>query len=273
MLIVNLTTTRQRFYLLRYTLVSLVEQTLRADKILVWLSEEPYLRDKGMAGFDYAECLEEWMPDYKEKGIEIRHTKNTGPYRKLIPCLREAKDDDVLVTADDDIIYRRDWLSRLIKEFYTSGGDKAVAARVRKIRRNVLGVIQSYVCWRVVTERSFLSEDYVITFGAGAVLRKSFFRTQDIENNDFVFISPTADDLWYTKLLNNNGVSVICAPSIIKCLHFINHADGLDNNNLPSLNGFWVRVVFHLLARLGFKTCNNDYFFDSIRGYFKEVER
>lgn len=273
MLIVNLTTTRQRFYLLRYTLLSLVEQNLRADQIVIWVSEEPYLRDKGMAGFDYASRLEEWIPDYKKEGVEIRRTKNTGPYRKLIPALRDAKDGDLLVTADDDIIYHRDWLSRLMKEFYTAGGDKVVASRVRKIRRNVLGIIQSYVCWRVVTERSFLREDYVITFGAGAVLKKSFFRPQDIENNDFATISPTADDLWYTKLLNNNGVGVVCAPSIIKCLHFINHADGLDKNNLPALNGFWVKVIFPLLARLGFKTCKNDYFYRSIRSYFKEVQR
>lgn len=273
MLIVNLTTTRQRFYLLRYTLLSLIEQTLRAEKIIIWVSEEPYLRDKGMAGFDYTSQLQEWIPKYNKMGVEIRLTKNTGPYRKLIPCLRNAKDDDILVTADDDIIYRQDWLSSLIQEFYACGGDKVVASRVRKIRRNALGVIQSYVCWRVVTERSLLSEDYIITFGAGAVLKKSFFRPQDIENDDFVLISPTADDLWYTKLLNNNGISVVCTPLAIRSLHFINHGDGLDNNNLPVLSGFWIKAVFPLLARFGFRTCKNDYFYMSIRSYFKEAER
>jgi len=47
---------------------------------------------------------------------------NTGPYRKLIPALREAEPDDLIVTADDDIFSGRDWLQGLIKAYVQPRG-------------------------------------------------------------------------------------------------------------------------------------------------------
>ena len=45
---------------------------------------------------------------------------NTGPYRKIFPALINSVDDDILIYADDDVIYGANWLSELINEFKPS---------------------------------------------------------------------------------------------------------------------------------------------------------
>ena len=49
MLLVSLTTTAQRLSLCRMALMSIATQTCLPDKIIVWVSDQPYLGDTGVA--------------------------------------------------------------------------------------------------------------------------------------------------------------------------------------------------------------------------------
>lgn len=103
MLIVNLTTTFQRLSLCRVALISLLSQSRLPDRINLWVSKQPYLRDEGIRDGLCIEQLLKSLPEPSRERVIVRWVENTGPYRKLIPMLREAQEDDVLVTADDDI--------------------------------------------------------------------------------------------------------------------------------------------------------------------------
>jgi len=275
MVVVSLTTTKDRLHLLRHALMSLIEQTYKADVIVVWVSWEPYLRDRGMQGLDFQLWAEEWLPfGYSEK-VEFRICENTGPYRKLLPSLKGFEKDDLIVTADDDIIYGENWLDGLINEYYKVGEGKecVVATRVRKISYNFLGIRKSYSFWPIINLRCFCQKDFIINFGGGAVLSPSLFKDSDIEDQAFVDVCPTADDLWYTAMLKNNGVGVQVIPEVMGELVFLSHDDGLVNENLivkeAAGSGFLYRIKITILARLGFAVCGNDRAQKRIVEYFK----
>ena len=271
--IVSLTTTRDRLHLLKFALLSLVEQSMKPDRIVVWVSADPYLRDHGVSSDDFDYIVDEWLPKNGKELVEFRFCENTGPYRKLLPALKSFNENDLVVTADDDIIYGSKWLEELFECYNHNDGDGVVCARVRKIRKNYFGVRQSYICWRVIYGSEVLVSNYVATFGAGAIVRVGLIKNENVVLDDYKLISPTADDLWFSRLLINEGVKVYTAPKVISQLHFIHHDDGLVNYNLPKkayyLGRFWNVLVVPLIAKLGISTCKNDHYFKSIERFFK----
>lgn len=271
MVVISLTTTRDRLYLLRFSLISLMEQSLKADRIVVWLSRDAYLRDKGFGDFNIESWAKKKLPSGYANRVEFKYCENIGPYRKLIPLLRTSNIEDIIVTADDDILYKKDWLKNLIEKFEETDGC-VVACRVRRVSYNILGFLKSYSFWPIVRNASFLDGDFVITFGAGAVVSPAFFKRSDINDDSFLDLCPTADDLWYTTLLERNNVGVLVVPDTIGSLIFLSHNDGLVNDNLlankSGIHGVLYRIKISFLARLGVSVCANDKFYRQIRGYF-----
>lgn len=272
MISVNLTTTSERLKLCRVALTSLLMQSRLPDQIYLWVSRGAYLSDKGIADDEIVNRLFLSLPETNRHLIQIRWTSNTGPYRKLIPVLREAAPEDLIVTADDDIFYGESWLSTLLAE-YESGEGRAVAGRVRQITYNRIGKKTSYMHWGLINEKKVVDRDYIVTFGGGAVLTRSMFREEDIYCDAFLDAAPRSDDLWYTKLLNMTKKEIIIVPSAMSELFFLPHPHGLENSNLAiGETSLWRRVARRLwlssMGRLGWRVCGNDHAFLSIERYF-----
>tara|TARA_R110000822_G_scaffold163794_1_gene304069 strand:- start:11906 stop:12580 length:675 start_codon:yes stop_codon:yes gene_type:complete len=204
--------------------------------------------------------------------VSVRWVTNTGPYRKLIPALREAGFDDLLVTADDDIFYGREWLATLLNEYDLAGGC-AVAARVRRIRKNHLGKIMSYGHWEIQSCSGVMATDYLVTFGGGSVLKKSMFRAKDIADDSFLKIAPTTDDIWYSRMLKNKDNAVVVAPSAMEQLNFVTHNHGLNLHNLPRALNLLSKVRKVLWESpagvLGVSVSENDRSYFRIEEYFQ----
>ncbi|AVV35234.1 hypothetical protein C8233_17800 [Halomonas sp. SF2003] len=268
MLIVSLTTTSSRLKYCRAALTSLLLQTKVPDKIYLWISNDSYLRDQG---FQDNSQIEELLLSLTVANVDIitpRWTVNTGPYRKLIPLLREANNDDILITADDDIFYDKNWLINLLKN-YDHGQNIAVAARVRQLDYNFFGKLKSYVHWRLINSQTVLSDNYLITFGGGAVLNKSMFAEKDIHSDAYMNLAPTSDDLWYTSLLIRNSIKVKIESDILKDITFLEHSDGLTNHNKPRIDSLYdkikLRIYNNLFGWFGFSVCENDRAYNRIK--------
>lgn len=276
MISVNLTTTFDRLDLCRAALTSLLLQSRLPDQINLWVSDGPYLRDKGIRDKNEIASVFDYVPRNDLNLIKVNWVENTGPYRKLIPALRAAAPEDTIVTADDDIFYGKNWLERLL-DAQLEYGNAVIAARVRKKKVNFIGKETSYIFWDIVKEKQIVEEDYVVTFGGGAVLNKSMFREADIFDDAYMSVAPTADDLWYSKLLQLNGCKVIVIPELLKDLNFILHDDGLTNHNWPKASRFMQKLKYNLYDRtLGFwgiPVCGNDYAYRNINKYFREGKK
>src|SRR5690554_4208808 len=206
-IVVSLTTTSQRIELCRATLLSLTTQSLIPNEIIANLSKQPYLRDKGIKDNDILLTLTEGIPAPLKDIISIRWVKNTGPYRKLIPALQQAEKNDCIITADDDIFYNKNWLKLLLKDF--NPNERTIhASRVRVKSKNIFGKYTGYNFWPLVKSSSVMTNNWIITYGGGAVLYRKWFRDELIENDEFLIVSPTSDDLWYSKICQLSNLSV-----------------------------------------------------------------
>ena len=274
MLTVNVTSTFQRLELCRIALTSFLLQTRLPDQINLWLSEDAHLGDEGIKNTDAVDQLLDSLPEKNKHLIKVRWTTNIGPYRKLTPILREANSGDVIVTADDDIFYGKDWLSGLVKAYHDADG-KLVAPRVRAKKVNFLGKKTSYLHWGLIGKSGAVRGNFIITFGGGAVITRDMFRDEDIEDDTFLRVAPMADDLWYSKLLQRSHNEVIVLPDLLNQLYPILHNHGLMNHNFPASSSFIQKIKNHIWSEtmgfLGFSVCGNDIAYKKIARYFPET--
>jgi hypothetical protein len=130
----------------------------------------------------------------EERGLEIKLTANYGPHKKYYSYLESTETIDVpLVTADDDMIYPRSWLSGLKQSFtQNSGVVSCYRAHVMKI---VDGQIAPYLSWSPCrsVEPSFLNFS---TGVSGSIYPPAFLRKLKAAGREFTQHCPKADDVW-----------------------------------------------------------------------------
>jgi uncharacterized protein (DUF924 family) len=112
---VSLTAISGRLGALGKVLDSILDQSLPPDKVFLVVSEEGRFLDAGIT----SGSIPEDVAGLVEMGrVTLIFEPNTGPYRKLVPVLeRCAGMDCLIVTADDDTIYPREWLLHLVEAY------------------------------------------------------------------------------------------------------------------------------------------------------------
>jgi hypothetical protein len=100
-LVVSLTSFPARFPTLHLTIGCLLDQTVRPDRIVLWIANE----DMG--------AVPKAVTNLERRGLEIRACDDLRSYKKLVPAL-ESFPDAYIVTADDDLEFARDWLETLV---------------------------------------------------------------------------------------------------------------------------------------------------------------
>lgn len=257
---INITTTHSRLDLCSATIWSLMHQSTLPDRINLWVSHEGYMADHGISD----EPL--WYDELNKISdiLRIHYVENIGPYRKIIPALRTAADEDILTYADDDVIYARHWYESLHSAFNDSDGKYIVAARVRLKRKNIFGRLQSYNMFNVCNKDMVLDNSYIVTGVGGCMLKKAHIKEELIFLDDFLCVVPRTDDIWLSKIFELSGVSVLCCSSSLKYIQEITHSNNaLNHSNNVIPGGGLFRKVFSKIKNktfgyLGFALSNND---------------
>lgn len=184
-LILSFTSFPARINFAEFTLFSIIQQSVRPEKIILWLSEEEFPEKE--------KAIPNSLKKYFVLDFEIRFVKgNIRSYHKLVHALKKFP-DYVIVTFDDDVYYKPDWLELLYKTHIEYPRD-IIAHRVHTISfKN--GFPESYNNWQPSKNTvSFLN--FPTAVGGNLYPPLSLFR--DACSRDlFLRLSPAADDIWF----------------------------------------------------------------------------
>lgn len=192
--VVSLTTYGKRLYEVYLTIESIMHQTSKPNRIVLWL--EDGLEEKGIPRLLELQTF---------RGLEIRYCKDIKSYKKLIPSLK-AFPNDYIITIDDDVIYECDMIENLLRSYKKEPG-YVYANRIRRMAVGSDGKLIKYKDWKVVHE-TMTDSPLNIPTGVGGVLYPPHCFTEEVLNEQvFMDICGHADDIWFKAMCLLNGVN------------------------------------------------------------------
>jgi hypothetical protein len=205
-----LTVISSRLHVLPSVLDSLVNQSIKPDAIHIYVSKEKYLLDGGIpVNSSVLKAVSE-IPL-----VEIHWCLNIGPYRKLWPYLKHARERGLspstkIITVDDDTLYPPRFVEYMLRNH--AKYQCRVAHRGRRIRLNCDGPgFLPYSEWPDGLHEPRLGN--LPTGQSGIVYSLGDFPDQ-LEIEMATELAPTADDLWIHWLMARRSVpAVILQPS------------------------------------------------------------
>jgi hypothetical protein len=193
-IIVSLTTIPQRLGKAHIAVESLLRQTLKPDRLILWLP-----------GNLMNETLPFPLQNQTRRGLEIRFVREIGPYMKMIYTLKEHA-GSLIVTADDDMIYPRLWLAQLVKA-YESEPHCVHCHRAHRMIPGTDGRLLPYTNWGFCAPGDIGPSLLLFPTGVGGVLYPPGVLHPEVFNEAvFRDICPTADDVWFKAMSLLNRV-------------------------------------------------------------------
>jgi hypothetical protein len=171
---------------------SLFNQSLLPDRIILWLAHA----DAGN--------IPPQLQKFQEHGLEIRFCDDLKSYTKLIPAL-QAFPEDILITADDDCYYPRDWFVRL-RTAWQSDPAKIWCHRAHVITFDKQGGILPYEKWEGRAGGPDTPQGLIFPTGVGGVLYPPHSLHPIVSDaKEFMTLSPKADDVWFWAMAKLKG--------------------------------------------------------------------
>ena len=199
-LIVSLTSYPERIKTIYKTINTLLTQTTKPDKLILWLADTQFP--------NFEKDLPRELLNLKELGLEIRWCEDLKSYKKLVPALKEFP-DDIIVTADDDILYDSDWLEDLYKSYLENNNFLITnRARLLELKNQEIRIIPR----AIVEEIEFIKPSFLNQFygGAGCLYPPHCLNSDVYDSNKFLKLLPTNDDVyfWAMAVLNKTKILV-----------------------------------------------------------------
>jgi hypothetical protein len=185
---VSLTSYAQRVTNVHHTIISLLNQSRRPDRLVLWLAEDEYNR----------ESLPTNLLQLEQYGVEIAYCQDIKSYKKLLPAL-EQYPDDILITFDDDVIYPLNQIARLV-DAHVQHPTSIICHRAHRLVKNNKGKPLPYAEWELDATDPQQSYD-LLPVGIGGVLYPPHCLHAEVFNQQaFMELCPTADDLWFKAM-------------------------------------------------------------------------
>ncbi len=198
---VSLTSFPARIQYVHLAIKSLMMQTYKPDRIVLWLAEEQFPTKE----------LPNELLSLQENGLEIIWMHDLYGHKKYFYPIINQADDEVVITFDDDIIYSPNCINRLIKT-HTKHPDCVVCDRGQTITFNKKGsILPNPGSWKVISTTGVHKPTYSMnpSPGGGCLIPKGAFFKDSVDEEKIRGLAYKNDDLWYMFMCAENKTRMI----------------------------------------------------------------
>lgn len=191
-LILSLTSFPARYATLELTLKSLLQQSVRPDRVILWITKE------------HQDSLTPKILALRAAGLEIGDCDNSLRSHNKYIHSRRLYPDAFIATADDDTYYWPGWLAELIAD-YDPQQRVIPCHRVHRIALGADGRPAPYRHWQ--WEAPALAADaLVFPTGVGGVLYPPGCLHAEVDDTERILaLCPRADDIWLYWMAQRQG--------------------------------------------------------------------
>jgi hypothetical protein len=186
-IVISLTSFPARMDSIGLTIESLLRQSMKPNRIILWLTKEenPTLE------------IPNQIKKYIDLGLEVRFSdENLKPHNKSFHTARICS-DSIIITADDDILYSEKFVERLYKSYQNSDKKTVICELAHEITIGENKKPRDYDKWNIESIGKTGPSDLLLAKGVGGVLYpRGFFRDIYFDIETIKETCLMADDLW-----------------------------------------------------------------------------
>ena len=195
-IIISMSSCESNFAELEMTLFSIFNQKVRPDKVILWLS-----KDMKLSEMPYN------ITKFVKTGLEIRFAENINSYTKTTEALKEFK-KEIIVTAEDNILYPEEWLKRLYHSYISNPDDIHVhKAKNITVKNKKIGFCRT---WEYSDNENSSFQNYPINTGGilfpPNCFIKEFFREdlykKSSEKRNYLWI-------WFMAVISDRKIRLV----------------------------------------------------------------
>lgn len=251
-IIVSLTTFPKRVNIVKYAIESLMIQTVLPDRIVLWLSKEQFSE----------QIIPQTLAELVERGLEVRFVDDDlKSHKKYIYALQQQKEDEVVITYDDDLIYEKNSIEKLVT-LHNKFPNSIICNRAHEVKHNNIDIFP-YSSWSVRSNEGVKkpSHKLIPSTGNGCLypyncMRKETFDEKLIKNYAF-----SADDIWIGVNSFLSGTKIVRTKKTIATLVPIagSQEEALTNfNDLQGGNEMVIQALFKLFPEYKRRMMGNE---------------
>lgn len=242
-IIISLTSFPRRINKVWITIITLLQQSLKPQKVILWLSKDQFPTTK---------VLPEELLKLTKKGLEIRFVEgDMKSHKKYYYAFKEFPDTPILL-VDDDIIYHSKMAEELYKHFTSR---KVHFGYGYQMRRDGNCRILQYNDWKHLSHKS-RNKDLFFGSGGGTLMIPSTMYKDCLREDLFIELCPKADDVWLNamarlsglvleKVRNESGVPVLINQN--KRLSESNVGLSENDNQIENINSYYHKELKRLV--------------------------
>jgi len=126
MIVVTLTSWTKRINNVKVVVESIMNNTIQPDRVYLNLSQTEF------EGIELPKDLVEYFDSDDRLIINWVPGPNTKAMKKIFPILKYLQDDDIIIDADDDILFPKDLIESRLKDFENSGRKYCITSNTHR---------------------------------------------------------------------------------------------------------------------------------------------
>lgn len=182
--VLSLTSYGNRLRWVFLTIESITRGSLLPSRIILWVDEESVVRHPPAS-----------LRRLMRRGLEILPCEDYGPHKKYFPYVASQDCFQLpLVTADDDVLYPKFWLSELV-DAHLRNPQSISCFRARVVALRGESQLAGYGSWKLC--RSTVPKFEHVAIGTSGILYPAqFLKKLKEAGPGFIRCCPRADDIW-----------------------------------------------------------------------------
>ncbi len=242
MIIVSMTSWVKRIGSVKKVVKSIMDNTVKPDRVYLNLSKTEF----DFEGVKIPKDLIDYFNSDDRLIINWVYGENTKTMKKVFPILKELNDDDIIITADDDILFPKDLIESRIKDFNNFGKKYSITSNRNSIGifngMNVASAVSLYTKRMLNNWEKYVDDDIIKTYNDDRTYAYILWL------NGFLNKSCTKYDV--KELLKNYSLSLVeTSMSANKSIIVAKNYDVVANNRIKKITDKNINNIFGFFSK------------------------
>lgn len=198
-IIVSLTTFPDRIKIVWITITTIMNQTYKPGRIILWLDSEHFPNGTG---------IPKKLKALQKRGLEICFCEDLKPHKKYFYTMKENP-EEIVVTIDDDVLYPENHLEQLW-EMHVKYPDAVCCQYAHRLKFDESGNLAAYEMWESSNGEEGIPTFQIMPVGCGGVLYPPHLLDRELFHKEAIQkLCPMMDDLWLKSMAVLHGTKAV----------------------------------------------------------------